>query len=94
MENLSKQHDFQLIVDQGGFRVFRLGKLLIISFSDYKFLFNTVIHELSSIIVEKPISFSVTSSTGNKSGVVSIGYNIVRSFAEGTMSGSGVAVIK
>lgn len=87
-------YNFEVVLEQNGFRILKLGKLLIISFSDFKFSFNTVIHELNNIIVEKPTSFAVTSSTGNKCGVVSIGYNIIRSFAEGTLSGNGITIIR
>ena len=86
--------DFEKILHQAGFRIFRYGKILFVSFSDFKFTFKTILHTFDSIYVKMPVSFAVTSSYGDKCGVVSLNENTLWSFAEGTFSGSGIAIIK
>ena len=89
MENLSKQHDFELIVEQGGFRAFRVGKLLFVSFGDYNFKFNTEIYTFNRHI-RVPVSFAVANRSS--SGLVTLSGNKITSFANGTLSGMGTTL--
>lgn len=91
VDNLS---DFEIILHQIGFRIFRYGKILFVSFADFKFTFKTILHTFDSIYVKMPVSFAVTSSYGDKCGVVSLNENTLWSFAEGTFSGMGIAIIR
>ena len=80
-----------MLVDKTGFRAFRLGKILFVSFGDFTFKHNTVVEALK-VYVKQPITFAVTSGTA--SGEITISDNKITSFAEGTnMSGMGVTLI-
>ena len=88
---LNKLVEFEMLVDKTGFRVFRLNKILFVSFSDWTFKNNTTV-ETFKVYVKQPITFTVTN--GTTSGEVTLSSNKITSFAEGTsMSGMGVTLI-
>ena len=93
-DKLGNLSDFEIIIQQSGFRIFRYGKILFVSFADFDFKFNTILHTFDNIYVKMPVSFAVTSSYGDKCGVVSLNENTLWSFAEGIFSGMGIAIIR
>lgn len=67
---------------------------MFVSFADFDFKFNTILYTFDNIYTEMPVSFAVTASYGNKCGVISLNENTLWSFADGTFSGMGIAIIR